>query len=347
MKKHELQGKFPEIFEKYTVRPFTLQDSDALADLYNDYSVAATGAIDLSREDMHEDMQEPGLNLETDTLLLEDENGRIHAAMMVLASADLPVRPMAWGAVHPDFEGRGMGSFLMEWSRERCMQYLEKIPQDARLSMNAWCSQDYPPARKLYEDFGLEMYRQSLRMLIEFDGEQPLPGIPPGFSIRGFDPDLDLEKVYRVREEAFRDHFGHVEESFEQGFARFKHTMLEDSGYAPQHWLIAEEGDQIAGFLIARKWSYEDQDFGYIGLLGVRRPWRGRGLAGYLLRKCFHNYYLEGKKGVALHVDGSSLTGALGVYERAGMHVDKRFDRYEIVLRDGVDLSTIELEEEE
>jgi hypothetical protein len=42
-------------------------------------------------------------------------------------------------------------------------------------------------------------------------------------------------------------------------------------------------------------------------------------------------------------VDASSLTGAVRLYERAGMHVARQYDRYEKELRSGKELMTTEL----
>jgi ribosomal protein S18 acetylase RimI-like enzyme len=89
----------------------------------------------------------------------------------------------------------------------------------------------------------------------------------------------------------------------------------------------------------------EDKELGWVDTLGVRRPWRKHGLGLALLRHSFSEYYQRGFRKVGLGVDASSLTGAVRLYEKAGMHVHRQYDRYEKVLRDGVELATVELEE--
>jgi mycothiol synthase len=42
-------------------------------------------------------------------------------------------------------------------------------------------------------------------------------------------------------------------------------------------------------------------------------------------------------------VDAQSLTGATQLYERAGMHVERRFANFEKVLRPGRDMRTLSL----
>ena len=54
----------------------------------------------------------------------------------------------------------------------------------------------------------------------------------------------------------------------------------------------------------------------------------------------FAEYHQRGKYKVGLGVDGDSLTGAMRLYEKAGMRVHRQLDLYEKVLRPGVELST-------
>ena len=84
---------------------------------------------------------------------------------------------------------------------------------------------------------------------------------------------------------------------------------------------------------------------GWVNSLGVRRPWRRRGLALALLRHAFGVFYRRGKTKVGLGVDATSLTGATRLYEKAGMHVQRKSVTYEKVLREGRDLTTQTIED--
>jgi ribosomal protein S18 acetylase RimI-like enzyme len=59
-------------------------------------------------------------------------------------------------------------------------------------------------------------------------------------------------------------------------------------------------------------------------VLAVRRPWRKRGLGYALLKRSFALFQSRGFKTAALGVDGSSLTNAVALYERAGMYVQQQ-----------------------
>jgi ribosomal protein S18 acetylase RimI-like enzyme len=65
-----------------------------------------------------------------------------------------------------------------------------------------------------------------------------------------------------------------------------------------------------------------------VGKVGTLREHRGRGLAGALLRHSLLAYRDAGFDEAALDVDSDNPTGALGVYQRAGFRVERRFADY-------------------
>ncbi len=62
------------------------------------------------------------------------------------------------------------------------------------------------------------------------------------------------------------------------------------------------------------------------------------------LQHSFGEFYRRGKRKVSLGVDAENLTGALRLYEKAGMHVHRQFDTYEKEIRPGVEISVQSLE---
>lgn len=59
-----------------------------------------------------------------------------------------------------------------------------------------------------------------------------------------------------------------------------------------------------------------------------------------MLQLAFGGFLRRGKARVTLDVDAESLTGATRLYERAGMHILWQKTAFELVLREGMDLST-------
>jgi ribosomal protein S18 acetylase RimI-like enzyme len=102
--------------------------------------------------------------------------------------------------------------------------------------------------------------------------------------------------------------------------------------FDPELWFLAMEGDEIAGFCLAKPADAGDEAVGSIPTLGVRRAWRGRGIGLALLRHAFTDLRRRGKRSAVLGVDADSPTGALRLYERAGMRVVGRYLTYEKTL---------------
>jgi ribosomal protein S18 acetylase RimI-like enzyme len=107
------------------------------------------------------------------------------------------------------------------------------------------------------------------------------------------------------------------------------------------------DGEEIAGICISRKYGDEGMDTGHVSVLGVKRPWRRKGLGLALLQHAFGEFFRRGKYKVELGVDAQSLTGATDLYIKAGMYVLRQRDMYEKELRPGIDVSVTSLESSE
>ena len=139
-------------------------------------------------------------------------------------------------------------------------------------------------------------------------------------SLRPFDQERDAQAVYEAHQEAFADHWGFERDSYEE----WAHFMLNYARFDPSLWLIAYDGDQMAGICLNRRYEDDDPQMAWVGMLGVRRHWRRRGLGLALLKHSFALFQQRGFVRAGLGVDASSLTNAVALYERAGMHIHKR-----------------------
>jgi ribosomal protein S18 acetylase RimI-like enzyme len=94
-------------------------------------------------------------------------------------------------------------------------------------------------------------------------------------------------------------------------------------------WLLAWDGDEVAGqvWAVARD-EGGSVEVGLVEDLSVRMPWRGRGLAAALLAEIFRLLGERGCRITRLFVDVQNTTGALGVYERAGMRMERRIEAF-------------------
>jgi mycothiol synthase len=185
---------------------------------------------------------------------------------------------------------------------------------------------------------GMEFIRYFLEMRIDFDVDMPEPIFPEGVEVRTFRPGEDDAIVYRAIDEAFKDHFGHVDRPFDLGLSRFRHAMTSET-FDPSLWWLAFEGTEVVGANLCDPSVDDDDRIGYVGSISVRKPWRGRGIAKALLHLAFQEFKRRSKIAATLHVDAENLTGATRLYEAVGMRESERYALFEMELRPGQDLS--------
>jgi ribosomal protein S18 acetylase RimI-like enzyme len=177
------------------------------------------------------------------------------------------------------------------------------------------------------EQRGFRRVRHSHRMLIDLAAASPAPVWPSDIEVRTFEPG-DERVFYDVHQETFEDSWEHVEEPYDE----WAHWLLSPPAFVPDLWLLAHENGEPAGIAICHPHRAR-ADLGWIRILGVRRPWRRRGLGRALLLHAFAEFRRRGLAAAGLGVDAESLTGANRLYEEVGMRVASRFDIYEKALR--------------
>jgi len=323
--------------DNLALRPATMDNLPAAVALFNVCSLEQVGALEFSLEDVRTEWISPGFNLATDTRIILDESGAAVGYMEVW-DADPHVRLYAWGRVHPDFRGRGLGTRLLWWAETRARQAVPRAPTGARVSLLTNTISSDLAGLRLYANRGFKLTRHFLRMEVSFAAPPPEPQWPQGLTVRAL---LQGEEraVLCADRDAFQDHWGHVDRPVEEEYKRLMHFIEHDPQFDPELWFLAWDGDEIAGFSLCSSSAAGHPDTGWVNTLGVRRPWRRRGLALALLYHSFGAFYRRGRRKAALGVDAQSLTGATRLYEKAGMHSVRQMDTYEKVLRSGADLN--------
>ena len=334
-----------ELPDGFTARGATLNDIEPSMQLINRWSRSVIGRDEsANQEAILTEWKSPGFDPARDICLVFAPNGEIAGYIEVWTTAKPPVHPGIWGRVDPNYEGIGIGTWMIQWAEGRVLRVLPTLPAELRFAPRLGIWRQAEKSKKLFEDLGYRYIRSSYHMLINMDALVPHPEFPEGITLRTCNLETDLEAVYRADVDSFRDHFGFVEERFEEGFERFKHFWAHGD-VDPTLLFLAMDGNEIAGISLCRPHSFTDPDMGWVGTLGVRRPWRKRGIGLALLRYSFNEFYRRGKRKVGLGVDAQNLTGALRLYENAGMHVHQAYDQYEKGLRAGTEISVQSLPE--
>jgi mycothiol synthase len=341
MNAHLQQNRIVELPDGFTARGATMDNLEPAMALFNRWSHSVIGRDEFAGvESIREEWQASGVDIAEDVRHIFAPNGELVGHVEVWTNAKPLVHPELWARLDPRYEDMGIGTWMIHWAEERALRALEGQPADQRYAPYVGTYRQAQKAKKLFEDMGYRHIRSFYHMLIEMDAPVPQPEFPEGITLRTYNPETDAEALYRAEEDAFRDHFGHVDQPFEEGFKRWKRSR-EQEGYDPTLYFLAmdDASGEIAGFNICRYPFPYDIERGWVRSLGVRRPWRKRGLGLALLRHSFNEYYRRGKRKVGLGVDAENLTGALRLYEGAGMRVEQVFDKYEKELRPGKEIS--------
>ena len=329
-----------ELPSDYHARPARMDDLEVTVGMFNAEALHQIGVEKFRVQDIGGEWRTPGFNLETDTQVVLTPDGQLVGYYEVWDILQPHVTVHCWGRVHPAHTGRGIGSYLLAWAEERARQAIPKTPAEARVAMACFALNQNQAAQALFQDAGMQLVRHSLRMVLALNGSPALPQWPGGINLRRLVVNRDERSVVQTIREAFSDHWGFVESPFEDEYARWMHLIDTNDDFDPDLWYLAWDGEEIAGVSLCWPNAHDDAEMGWVGTLGVRRPWRRRGLGLALLQHSFGEFYRRGRRRVGLGVDAQNLTGALRLYERAGMHSDpaRQYCHYEKELRPGLDL---------
>jgi mycothiol synthase len=168
-----------------------------------------------------------------------------------------------------------------------------------------------PPAELLLSERGYTDVRRFYEMAIELAGPPPAASLPDGFSLDVATVE-DAPAFHAAISEAFEDHWEHHPRPFDEWWQ----MRSGDPEFDIAWWFLVRHGDEP----VAAIRNAPGRNGGvYVATLGVRRNWRGLGLAKALLAHTFARSFDAGFRRVTLGVDASSPTGATALYRSVGM----------------------------
>lgn len=169
---------------------------------------------------------------------------------------------------------------------------------------------------------GAKRLRAAFEMARSLEAWEPTAPLPEGVTLRPLTADDDAEVAEVCR--AFEDHHGdHVMPP--EDLAHF----LSVPDARRDLCRLAEDDQGSCGVVLCQL----DPAGGYVAVLATVRRARGRGVGAALLDSAFGALRDEGCTLVRLNVDAENITGALRIYERAGMHVAFQEDQWALPLR--------------
>ena len=182
------------------------------------------------------------------------------------------------GAIDPSMRRRGLGTALLPFNEARAREraFAELGTTDG-VVLHSWAGDGGLGSIALLERAGFTIARYF------FDMVRPaLDAIPQTCRCR---PESrcarscrpTIGQIFDADAEAFRDHWGGIDES-DAAFERF----FSGPRFEPELWRVAWEGREVAGVVMVERMPAYDEEHGTrraeVSGVSVRRPWRGRWL---------------------------------------------------------------------
>lgn len=260
---------------------------------------------------------------ELDSLIGLDGAGQVVAVAMVMFPPRQVtlVRSLPIGGVHPKLRGRGIGRQLLAWQIGRAQQQLASSDKKLPGWILAYADERSPQNARLLRLAGMNLSRYFLsleRLLAE-----PIATVEtaPGIRLAPFTAQVS-QAVHAARDDAFMDHWASQPMSDENWDAfvsgRWFRADLSFVAFGSDEHGV----EQVVGFVLSSAnedvWRTQGFTGGYVDLVGVTSPWRGRHIAQSLLAAHLEAGRALGYDRSTLAVDSASPTGALGLYEGMG-----------------------------
>jgi mycothiol synthase len=307
----------------HTWRPLRPEDAAALHQLELDCAPMDGGTSIASIAERKAKLEEAGDNLTTDTLCAVDSTGHLAAAAWVTCDdySAHEYRTFLDGRVHPDYRGRGLGSFILQWMETRARQMLSALKQDrpAVLRFDFYDRSD--DALALFEQHGFRFSLAEDEWRRDLQQPVPVTELPQGMAVVTWSPQRATQ-FFDVYQDAFRERprFPNWSED------TWRLNFTGGAGFRPDLSLLLLQGPEPVGFALCHVEAEGAEDpasVGWIVQMGVRPAWRKRGLGTTLLHEEMRRFQAEGLSWAALEVNIDNYR-ALRLYQRLGFERRRR-----------------------
>jgi len=229
---------------------------------------------------------------------------------------------VTFGAVEPAWRRHGIGRAMLHWSERRIREIVAEVQDDGRHWFTAWAMDTSAGTAPLLASEGYVPVRHFQEMVRpDLEDIEPI-ALPPGLEVRPV-RDADLRTIFDAGVEAFRDHWGGVDDS-DAAFQRW----LESPDHDSTLMVIAWDGTEVAGGVINTIPEAQNERHGYrrgnLNHVYTRRPWRRRGVARALMARSLVLLRDRGLTSASLGVDSTNPHEAVHLYESLGFRVTAR-----------------------
>jgi mycothiol synthase len=248
-----------------------------------------------------------------------DADRRLAACTTLHFSSDTGTqRVTIVGQVRPDLRGRGLGSYLIRWSRAQAQPLLAHAAAGQHV-LQVTTESLSGPADRLYRAHGFAPVFEELVMRRDWRQLLPDRPLPPDIVIVSWQPTL-AEQFFQAYDAAFRDRPGFPGWSA----AEWIDWITEGDELRPEWSLLARAGGLPVGFLIGA----DGPPDGFVVQVGVIPMYRRQGLSSALLVEAMQRMQAAGAASTQLTVNVNN-PGAIQTYTQLGFATIGRRARYE------------------
>lgn len=230
------------------------------------------------------------------------------------------------GWVLPEYRRRGLGTALLAWNLRRAAVRAASEPPEMPVAAQGFAHSQEAGHLALLAGAGFEPVRHFFLMHRARLDDVPTAPLPDGIELRPVTADQH-RTIFEAESEAFLDHWG----SHEWGEDIYR-TIFAKPDLDTSLWVVAWDGDQVAGVVENWVWAEENRKLGvkrgWLERISVRRPWRRRGLARAITAASLVRLREAGLEDAMLGVDSENANGALGLYENLGFGIYLRSAAY-------------------
>jgi mycothiol synthase len=228
--------------------------------------------------------------------------------------------------VDPAHGRRGIGAALFAWNESRLRDIAGGHDGVQETLLEVWSNDRNEGATALARAFGYEPITYAAEMVRPTVDDLPEHPLPDGLEIRPVREE-DIRTIWEADVEAFRDHWGFVEQT-ETDYQRFRAYPYLD----PTLWKVAWDEQGVAGqvksFIDTAANEEHGRKRGWTEQISTARRWRRRGVAKALIVESIRELASRGMTEVALGVHTENPNGAFDLYAGLGYEVVKTWTTY-------------------
>jgi mycothiol synthase len=317
------------MYEELTWRPLTREDAKASADLLNAIETVDKIGENYREEDTLTELIDPYADLERGSLAAFDGDVMVgYMKIRYKPSADVVHRVFLDGGVHPDYRRRGVGTVLVEAGVAAAKVLHALHHPTLELVVDVHKCEHIAGVPELVRSLGFAPVRYFQFMERGLDDPIPDAAIPDGLRVEQWSAQND-EDFRSIRNESYEDYWGAVPMPVDSW-----QNKITNQTFQPENSFLLRDvaTGTAAGMLVTMHWEADAAATGirdaFFMLIGTRRDYRNRGVAGALIGHALRAAADQGYDRAGLSVDSANPSGAFGLFERAGFTPKMRHVRW-------------------